>query len=201
MECTIQEFASVLPTWYKRFTFNKYYEGWIELLDRLPSKAQRCGHFDIEDLCEIADWGGNQHGVKQRMASANTPQEVQVRTSEALLHRQNPDRAIGAILDIKQWGLSYGSKTLALMDPSNYGILDSWIRESLEYVIPRIYDGHRSSMVRGYLAYLDVCSDLQRIATGQLPNSQGQWSRADIGQALFEFAKSGGVLVPNDHAH
>ena len=200
MECTIEEFASVLPAWYQRFTSNKYYEGWIELLHRLPSKAQRCGHFDIEDLSDIADWGGNQHGVKQRMASANTPQQVRMRTSEAFLHRQNPDRAIGAILKIDQWGLSYGSKTLVLMDPSNYGILDRWIRRSLENVIPRIYDGHKSSMVRGYLAYLDVCSQLQRGATGQLPKAQDQWRRADIGQALFEFARSGGVLTPSDHA-
>lgn len=201
MELTIEEFASVLPTWYKRFTSNMYYEGWIGLLHRPPSKAQRCGHFDVEDLNEIADWGGNQHGVKQRMAYANTPQEVRKRTAEAFLHRQDPDRAIGAILDINQWGLSYGSKTLTLMDPSNYAILDSWIRESLVYVIPRIYDGHKGSMVRGYLAYLDVCSDLQRSATGQLPKTQDQWSHADIGQALFEFAKSGGVLIASDHDH
>jgi len=201
MEFTTEEFASVLPTWYEKFTSSSYYEGWVELLDRLPLKAQRCGHFDFKDLAVIADWGGNQHGVKQRMASSNTPQEVRVQTSKAIRHLHKPDEAIRAILVINHWGLSYGTKTLVFMDPSNHAIIDSWIRRALEQVIPPIYDGHRNSMVRGYLAYLDVCSDLQQCVTGLLPKAQDQWSLADIGQALFEFDKSGGVLIPSDHAH
>ena len=34
MECATEEFASALPTWYKRFTCNNYYKGWGELLHR-----------------------------------------------------------------------------------------------------------------------------------------------------------------------
>ena len=84
MEKTLKEFASVLPEWYDRSTQNEYYRGWIELLDHLPLKAERCGYFDIDDLSTIADWGGNQHGVKQRLQSSNTPEQVRKQTSKAI---------------------------------------------------------------------------------------------------------------------
>ena len=197
MKKTLTEFGSVLPEWYARSTQNEYYVGWIELLDQLPLKAERYGYFDMDDLSVIADWGGNIRGVKQRLQSNNTPDQVKKQTSEAISHLDNPRRAIGAIIDLKQWGLSYGSKTLTFMNPTNYAILDSWIRKSLEQVLPPIRDGDRNSMIRGYEAYLNVCSDLQRDVSVPFFNTQDQWRIADIGQALFEFARSGGVLVTN----
>ena len=197
MKKTLKEFASVLPEWYDKSTQNEYYPGWIELLDHLPLKAERCGYLDIDDLCAIADWGGNQHGVKQRLQSNNTPEHVRKQTSEAISHLDNPSRAIGAIIELNQWGLSYGSKTLIFMNPTNYAILDSWIRKSLEQVLPPIRDGDRNSMIRGYEAYLKVCSELQQDVSVPFPMTQSQWRIADIGQALFEFARSDGVLVTN----
>ena len=193
----LEEFGSVLPNWYDRSTQNEYYRGWVELLDYLPLKAERCGYFDIDDLSTIADWGGNQHGVKQRLQSNNTPEQVRKQTSQAIHHIDNPNRAIGAVIDLNQWGLSYGSKTLTFMNPAKYAILDSWIRKSLEQVLPPIYDGNRNSMIIGYEAYLNVCSDLQRDVCVLFPKTKDQWRLADIGQALFEFARSGGVLVTN----
>ncbi|MDE2823482.1 MAG: hypothetical protein OXK79_08245, partial [Chloroflexota bacterium] len=93
MKKTLKEFASVLPEWYDRSTQNEYYTGWIELLDHLPSKAKSCGYLDIDDLYTIADWGGNQHGVEQRLQSNNTPDQVRKQTSEAIRHLDNPSRA------------------------------------------------------------------------------------------------------------
>ena len=58
MKKKLEEFGSVLPNWYDRSTQNEYYRGWVELLDYLPLKAERCGYFDIDDLSTIADWGG-----------------------------------------------------------------------------------------------------------------------------------------------
>ena len=196
VEKSLKEFALVLPEWYDRFkTENKYYAGYIELLACLPLKAERCGHLDIEDLFAIADWGGNQHGVKQRLGSSNTPQKVREKTSEAISYFHKPARAIGAIMDLDQWGLSYGSKTLMFMNPSSYAILDSWIRKSLEQVLPPIYDGNQNSMTTGYVAFLDICSTLQRDAIDPFPEPQHQWRLADIAQALFQFAQSDGVIV------
>ena len=199
MKRTLKEFASVLPEWYDRSTHNEYYSGWIELLDHLPLKADRCGYFDIDDLSAIADWGGNQHGVKQRLQSNNTPDQIRIQTSKAIDFIDNPSRAIEAIIDLNQWGLSYGSKTLTFMNPMKYAILDSWIRRSLKDVLPTIIDGNRNSMIRGYEAYLTVCSDLRRDVSVPFPKTQDQWRIADIGQALFEFARSDGVLAINEN--
>ena len=199
MEKTLKEFASVLPEWYNRSTQNEYYRGWIELLDHLPLKAERCGYFDMDDLSVIADWGGNVRGVKQRLQSNNTPEQVRIQTSKAIKHIDSPSRAIDAIIDLSQWGLSYGSKTLTFMNPTKYAILDSWIRRSLKQVLPSIRDGDRNSMINGYEAYLHVCSYLQRNVSVPFLETQDQWRLADIGQALFEFARSDGVLVINQN--
>ena len=118
MKKTIKEFASVLPEWYDRSSQNEYYRGWIELLDHLPLKAERCGYFDMDDLSVIADWGGNIRGVKQRLESNNTPEQVRKQTSEAINHLDNPSQAIGAIIDLKQWGLSYGSQDAYIYEPN-----------------------------------------------------------------------------------
>ena len=69
---TPSDFCAELPRWYGESTRNEYWAGWIELLDRLPAKALERGYFDMCDLSDIADWGGNQHGVKQRLQSGNT---------------------------------------------------------------------------------------------------------------------------------
>ena len=152
----------------------------------------------MDDLSVIADWGGNVRGVKQRLQSNNTPEQVRIQTSKAIKHIDSPSRAIDAIIDLSQWGLSYGSKTLTFMNPTNYAILDSWIRKSLEQVLPPIRDGDRNSMIRGYEAYVDVCSHLQWDVSVPFSKTQNQWRIADIGQALFEFARSEGVLVSNN---
>lgn len=197
MRKTLQEFASVLPQWYNDFkTSNKYYKGYIELLGRLPGKAKRLGHLEIEDLSAIADWGGNTNGVKQRMRSSNTPDEVQKRTAEASLHFDKPSQAIGAILELNQWGLSYGSKTLMFMNTDEFAILDSWIRKCLREVLPSTRDGDRNSTIKGYSKFIEHCRDLQRLVAVPGPGPNAEWRIADIQQALFQYAQTGGVIVP-----
>ena len=195
---TLGEFCTDLPEWYEASTRNEYWAGWTELLDRLPAKADELGYFDMRDLCDIAEWGGNQHGVKQRMQSGNTPDHVKRAAQLAIRRLDDPAGAMRAIAGVKHWGIAYGSKTLTFMRPSDYGILDSWIRRALTHVIPTIIDGNVSSVVKGYERYLDCCRALQGNVSAAPPvaTTNGRWHIADIGQGLFEFARSGGVLIP-----
>lgn len=195
---TLDQFCGTLPEWYDASTRNEYRDGWVELIGRLPEKAGRLGYFDMRDLSDIAEWGGNQHGVKQRLQSSNTPDDVRHATSLALRHIDDPAQAMREVARLKNWGVSYGSKTLTLMCPSQYGILDSRIRKALVHVIPEITDGSTGSVVRGYVGYLGCCRALQRkvAAPPPLATTDGRWRIADIGQGLFEFARSGGVVVP-----
>ena len=195
---TLDEFCEDLPQWYDASTRNEYWDGWRELLGRLPTKADELGYFDMRDLCDIADWGGNQHGVKQRMQSGNTPDHVKRATQLAIRRLNDPSDAMRAIAGVKHWGVAYGSKTLTFMRPSEYGILDSWIRRALVLALPPIADGSVSSVVKGYVGYVDYCRAIQRSIATPPPEAttNGRWHIADIGQGLFEFARNGGVLTP-----
>lgn len=195
---TLDEFCAVLPKWYEASTCNEYGEGWRELLGRLPAKADQQGYFDVEDLCDIGDWGGNQHGVKQRMRSANTQDQVRRATQLAISRLDDPAEAMKAIAGVKHWGVAYGSKTLTFMRPSDYAILDSWIRRALTHMIPPIADGNTNSVVKGYVAYVDCCRTARSRVSAPPPvaDADGRWRIADIGQGLFEFGRSGGFLLP-----
>ena len=194
----LDEFCRALPEWYDESTRNEYRDGWMKLLGRLPEKAEQHGYFDMQDLSDIAEWGGNQHGVKQRMQSSNTPDEVRSATSLAIRHLDDPARAMREVARVKHWGVAYGSKTLTFIRPSDYAILDSWIRKALVHVIPEITDGNAGSVVKGYVGYLDCCRVLQLKVAAPPPvaTTNGRWRIADIGQSLFEFARSGGVVAP-----
>ena len=195
---TLDQFSRVLPEWYGASTHNEFHDGWKELLGRLPETANQLGYFDMRDLSDVADWGGNQHGVKQRMQLHNTPDEVKAATSQAIRHLDDPDRAMREVARVKHWGVAYGSKTLTFMRPQDYAILDRWIRRALVHVIPEITDGRVGSVARGYVAYLDCCRALQLKVAARPPvaTAKGQWRIADIGQAIFEFARSRGVVAP-----
>ena len=132
------------------------------------------------------------------MQSGNTPDHVKRATQLAIRRLDDPAGAMRAIAGVKHWGTAYGSKTLTFMRPSDYGILDSWIQRALTLVIPTITHGNVSSVVKGYVRYLDCCRELQRNVSAPPPvaTANGRWHIADIGQGLFEFARSGGFLTP-----
>ena len=184
MQKSLDEFAIVLPEWYEAMIRSKYGEGYVDLLERLPAKVRRDGYLDIQDLSDIADWGGNQRGIKQRMKRRNTPQEVRQATAKAFQHLHEPGQAIRTIMELKSWGLTYGSKTLTFMDPTKHAMLDSWVRRTLRD-LPPIYDGDQNSMARGYVAFLDIYRTLQ------LKVGPAKWSLADIGQGVFHFGRCG----------
>jgi hypothetical protein len=166
-------------------------------LERLPAKSARQGYLDLEDLCDIARWGGNQHGVIQRLCTRNSQSDVQAKTGEAFRYLGTPERAIGAVLDLKHWGLTYASKTLMFMAPSSYVALDRYrMQPALQGVLPRIWE-YRSSMVRGYLDFLEICRTLKVTAR---PGPNGEWLLADIQSAVFQFASEGGMMVRDEGA-
>jgi len=196
MTVSSDDFARVLPTWYERYKLSHYFDGYRDLLVSLPLKAARCGCLDIEDLCLIADWGGNQHGVKQQLVRNNSPSYAQAKTGEAFRFIQNPARALEAVLGLKNWGLTYGSKTLMFMKPSEYGALDgARMRPALNQVLPPIRDGDRNSMVRGYVEFLNFCRRLRSTIEELSPRQLDKWLLADIQSAVFQFTFEGGVIL------
>ncbi len=208
MYMTLDQFGPEVPKWYEKYQ-NKcgYYPGYCCLLERLPKKAKRLGHLELEDLQDIADWGGNQHNVRKNLTEGNKPSDVRKRTGEAILCFDDPRRAILAVTRLHGWNLTYGSKTLMFMNPWKYVALDSHIREGLQPYFSNIGIGQYSAPGIAYPAFLAICRDLQcKVNTpvpdpgpaypNYPPNPNGPWLLADIQQAIFEFARDGNCIVP-----
>jgi len=195
---TIRQFAGQAAKQYERYTQSQYFEEYVSLEGRLSEKATSTGYLELADLADIADWGGNQRGVKQRMVRSNTDDEVRQATAESIQNLNNPEGAIRAVLGIRQWGLTYGSKVLRFVDPENYVALDQKLRAGIsKTLLPTIYDGNFASMVHGYLRFLDICAEIQRQLSVPGPREGDKWFLADIEMALFQFVWDGGVLIPS----
>lgn len=193
---TPTQFANVLSTWYEKYTKSPYFATYFELETELSQKAKNKGYLDLDDLSRIAIWGGNQHGINQRLIFNNSPAKVMKVTREAIRQIADPAVALRTILEgIDHWGLSYASKTLRCMCPEKYVALDQKLRNSIDSSLLRtIYDGDTKSMVYGYLIFLDLCQDIQDHIVAPGPRS-GIWFPADIEMALFQFVWDGGQLI------
>lgn len=195
-ELTIAEFAKAVPGWYAEYTQSKYFQTYLTLELRLSQKAIGLGRLGKADLADIADWGGNQHGIRQRLLAGNTEESVGESSSKAISLLSSPADALKAILSINQWGLSYGSKTLRFVCPRNYAALDQKLRGAISKdLLPLIYDGNLASMVRGYLTFLNICRKIGQQVHPPGPRPGGVWFLADIEMALFQFAWDGNTLV------
>ena len=189
LKMSLEEFAVILPDWYCKFKqSNEYYTSeYQRLLTELPAKVDRCKCLELDDLCAIADWGGNLRGIKERLCEReeNTNERIRKQTRQAI--DREAKGAIESILELKPWGLSYGSKTLAFMKPSRYAMLDERMRGSFRPRIP--------NSSGGYADFLQHCGRLQRKVVSPYPEPHGEWRFIDIGQALFQYAKDGGIIV------
>ena len=194
MDRSLDQFATEIPKWFCKYKKSDYYPDYCYLMCCLPKKAARFGYLDLEDLCEIAIWGGNQHGVKQNLIRHNKPWDVQERTSVAIRYFHNPQRAIGAVLDLEHWGLTYASKTLMFMNPSSYVALDDSMRKSLGELLSPNSFGTRALEIQGYLKFLEVCRELQCKLVAPRTGHQNHWRLADIQQATFQFVQEGGCI-------
>ncbi len=185
---SLDEFARDIPYWYGEYTRSKYFKGDQQLRARIQLKVKQNGCLESEDLAAIAVWGGNQHGIKQRLEEHNTEDDVRAITGKAFRNLGKPEKAIAVILELNHWGLTYGSKTLMFMNPQEYVALDQRIRASLKQVLPSIRDGDRASMVRGYVKFLGICQNLKSAVKEPRPVLKGEWLLADVQAAVFQFS-------------
>ena len=193
---TIKQLADKLPEYYQRYTQSQYYETYINLESKLSQKAKNMGYLELTDLADIAEWGGNQHAIKKRLQAHNSPEEVIFSTKKAIQQMENPAIALRELLlGVNHWGLSYASKTLRFINPQNYPALDQKLRKNIDSsLLPRVYDGHIDSMVRGYLIFLSICQEIRSHVIASAPRSN-TWFMADIEMGLFQFVWDGGLLV------
>ncbi len=159
-------------------------------------KAKNVKHLEVKDLQSIAEWGGPERGRPERIEAENNPNSVRTATKKAIEQVHSPEKSLRELLGLKQWGLTYASKTLRFIEPLEHGALDSWIRLSLTPILWDIKDGKNNSMIRGYSKFLAVCKEIQHTANKETnPRGIGPWWIADIGDALFEFARANNSLT------
>lgn len=193
---TLVEFSSQALKWYEQYTQSSYFVTYVKLEQRLSQKAMDKGYLEVVDLADIADWGGNQRGIKQRVQRGNSGDQVKQATTEAIRKLDSPSNALRAVLSINQWGLTYASKTLRFVCPRDYPALDQKLRKAInKTLLPTIYDGNINSMVRGYLRFLELCRKIKHQVSVPGPRSAGEWFIADIEMAVFQFVWDGGRLM------
>lgn len=198
MKVTIAQFASEAHAWYPEYTKSDYFKGrgnipgHLQLEATISAKASSTGYLDVDDLVAIAVWGGAQHGI-HRQVRDNSNSAVQRVTGVALANVDTPGLALHTPFHLEHWGLTYATKTLMFAFPKQHAALDSHIRSATAPFLPPIRDGDLRSMVRGYVAFLEVCAGLRRNVKSPGPRG-GSWYTSDIESALFQFTSDGNSL-------
>ncbi|MDP2729958.1 MAG: hypothetical protein Q8O55_05700 [Dehalococcoidales bacterium] len=171
-DLTINGFAKELPGWYRKYAGSRYFLGYEELESNLSQKAISQGCLEMDDLAKIAEWGGNQHGVKQRMMAANTEAIIREATQQAILNLADPVKALESLYPIREWGLTYSSKTLRFIRPQDYPALDSVLK---------------GAVTKSYTELISKCRRLQELTSVRGPRADSSWWIADVEMALFWF--------------
>jgi hypothetical protein len=184
------QFAYHLPKHYEGYTKGEYFPGWVTLEERLTRKAAEVGYLNLSDLVEIAKWGRNQFGIAGRVRKENTEEEVITNTKDAIQNLNDPRIALESLLRIKQWGLTYASKTLRAVSPQNYAALDSLLRE---HISERYLS--ESNVYELYVQFLALCGQIRDDVSVGGPREDRSWFLADVEMALFQFVRDGGEIV------
>ncbi len=187
---TPAEFAYHLPEWYEKYTKSKYFPTWVTLEKRLTRKAAEAGYLNLSDLVEIAKWGGNQYNRAGKVGRENTEEQVITKTKDAIQNLNDPRIALKALLNIKQWGLTYASKTLRAILPQNYAALDDRLLQN----ISRRYLSE-TNVYELYVQFLRLCGQIRDNVSVGGPRKDMSWFLADIEMALFQFVSDGGKIV------
>ena len=180
MNFTLEQFAKELPKWYQKW--RRANPNYFPVEERLTKKAHTLGYLEIDDLVAITYVLGNPHNIKGRVKKANTEDEIREKTREAIRYLDNPASALENMRSIRQWGLTFASKTLRCICPRNYGALDSKLHEGID----RRYFPSRNEVER-YCQFLDLCREIQQMVSVPRPRENGAWFLADIEIALFQF--------------
>ena len=184
------EFAHQLPKYYHEYTGSKYFPLWVALEKRLTQKAVDVGYLNLYDLIEIAKWGGNQYNRAGKVRRENTEEEVITRTKEAVQNLDDPQSALKPLLNIRQWGLTYATKTLRAVSPQNYAALDSLL---LQNVSKRYLS--EANIYELYIQFLRLCCQIRDNVSVGGPRKNMSWFLADVEMALFQFVWDGGEIV------
>ncbi|MBI4332217.1 MAG: hypothetical protein HY673_13145 [Chloroflexi bacterium] len=175
---TPSEFSREMPIWHSKYTETRY-KTYPDLERELSEKAIHVGFLEKNDLARIAEWGGNQHGVKRRMMESNREEVVRDATQKAIHNLADPLKALQSLLPIYGWGLTYSSKTLRFIRPQDYPALDRHLQ---------------NNVTRSYTRLISICREVQETTSARGPRPDNRWWIADIEMALFMFIKSGGKL-------
>ncbi|MGE8066159.1 hypothetical protein [Pseudomonas sp. NPDC089569] len=148
---------------------------------------------------ELLDWGGGAGPrVKFEVGLGNV--SLLAQTQLVVGNINNPKIAIEKALLIPGCGLTYASKFLRFLRPEIHASLDNRIRRALvkNGLLGLITDGNDPSMIRGYVAFLELLSklmmELEQAHINRpdcdLPRgiSPSGWRVADIEMALFAWA-------------
>ena len=184
------EFAYRLPKYYEEYTKSKYFPAWVTLEKRLTKKAAEAGYISLSDLVEIARWGGNQYNRAGKVWRENTEEEVIAKTRHAVRNLDNPRIALEALLKIKQWGLTYASKTLRAISPQNYAALDSLLGKHIDECYLS-----ETNVYELYVQFLRLCDQIRDDVSAGGPRKDMSWFLADVEMALFQFVWDGGEIV------
>lgn len=188
MNLTLEQFTKELPRWYQKWKRNNL--EYFPLEERLTKKACTLGYLEMDDLVAITGVLSNPFNIAGRVRKANSEDEVEEKTREAIRHLSNPAKALTDIMSIRRWGRTYASKTLRCICPSNYAALDSLLIRNIN----PSYLPSRNEVER-YCQFLDLCREILQMILVLGPRENGAWFLADIEIALFQFVWDGGEIM------
>jgi len=192
---TQQEFAVQIGYWYEKYTQAPHFQRYKNIERRLTKKVSDIGYLEPRDFLEIAIWGSDEerHRLGTRICNNNTYDEIVTHTRDAIRELDNPKRALEKLLNIRNIGPSYGSKTLRCMCPEKHAAFDLHVRRACKNMLPQMLD--REAQLTGYVRFLEICQRLRELVTEIGPRPGGMWYVADIEMAIFQFAFKGGTLT------
>lgn len=187
---TPQQFTDYIPEYYKKYTTGKYFPGWIQIENTLTPKAKEMGYLNKSDLVEIAKWGGNQYNRAGKVKRENTEQDVMTKTARTIETINDPSLALISIIKIRQWGLTYGSKTLRAICPERYGALD---RILLSHIDRKYLSSFNT--IEKYVQFLQLCNQIKVKAIPKGPRKSNSWYIADIEMAMFQYTWDDNYII------
>jgi len=192
IKMTIAQFVNVLPQWHAKY--GDWQQGLRELTEKLektiPLKSNNLGYLDMNDLVDIAEWGGNQYDRKGKLQANNTNGDIRKKTREAIqyLNKDNWYSALQSLNEIHSWGLAYSTKTLRFIRPQDYPAFDSLLRSGIKVLSLK-------RTAASYGQFITLCSQIRKGAPASGPRSDHSWWLADVEMALFAFVRDGNELI------
>jgi len=180
MILTPGEFSKQISKWYEIWRNSN--PNYFPLEARLTQKAHTVGYLEMDDLIAITRVLGNSYNRRGKVRRSNTNEDIKEKTGAAIRNLANPANAFLNVRCIREWGLTYATKTLRCVCPRNYSALDSKLHKGID----RKYFPSRDETKR-YLEFLSFCEQIRKMVTEPGPREGGEWFIGDVEIALFQF--------------